>query len=251
MKCTGTVTRTNVLGAALSFTLSLCLFGSVARADQAAPVDPSPTAPTVESAPDSDRTGAVQLDLGLTFSRFEQQVKTEIGGVAVSPIVSETTFGLTLFGTVTLWRFIRLGAFLQVDAGSRRAGRFLGVVGGEPDISDRIGGRFSEVWFGPLLRLQYRFVFAELGWGALGRRSDQARDDLPAEGDTESALKTSARVAWLFAIGGHVPIRGRFSLTLRVEYRIRYYDRRDTTLDEDVVHGTQNLTPFIGVGVTL
>ncbi len=45
-----------------------------------------------------------------------------------------------------------------------------------------------------------------------------------------------------------MPASDELSVALRVEYRVRYYNRRGGhALADDTVHGTQNLTPFMGV----
>ncbi len=36
-------------------------------------------------------------------------------------------------------------------------------------------------------------------------------------------------------------------LALRLEYRVRYYDRRDEALTDELVHGTQEYAPFVGI----
>ena len=46
----------------------------------------------------------------------------------------------------------------------------------------QVGGAFTEMWLGPYVRGQWRWLFAELGYGALGMRWDDARNDLPDEG---------------------------------------------------------------------
>jgi hypothetical protein len=98
------------------------------------------------------------------------------------------------------------------------------------------------------VRAQGRALFIELGYGALGLRWDDARTDLAAEGgDTQSALHTSPTVAWLLGVGGSAPVSPSLGLTFRLEYRVRYYDRRDAPLQDKAVHGTQNFTPFIGI----
>jgi len=115
--------------------------------------------------------------------------------------------------------------------------------------SGEVGGAYQEVWLGPLLRVNWQTLFIEGGYGALGLRWDDARDDLPnTSGDTEGPLRTSPTVAWMLAAGGGVPLTEHLQLVLRVEYRVRYYDRRGgEELADAIVHGTQNLSPLFGV----
>lgn len=190
-----------------------------------------------------------RLDGSLAFARFEQQVKSEIGGMSADPILEEGSVGLSLGASYNVWRFIRLGLYAQLDSGSRYYGQFTGLEADGTPIVARAGGRFFEFWVGPLLRLQWRGLFAELAYGAFGIRSDDARTDLPSEdGDTDTAFRTSARVAWSFGIGGYVPVHPNIDVVFRIQYRIRYYTRRGgDSLEGGVAHGTQNLSPFVGV----
>lgn len=191
----------------------------------------------------------VRLGASLTYSSFEQQVKSEVGGTSVEPLVVDRAFGMHLTATANLWRFVRLGVFFQIDAGKRSTARFEGLVDGEPEVTALGGGRYWEVWLGPLLRLQWRFLAAEIGYGLVGARRDRARDDLPdGAGGTSDAFRTSPRVAWHFALAAYAPVHPALDIVIRVQYRVRYYDRRGgVSLRENVVHGTQNLTPTVGI----
>ena len=193
-----------------------------------------------------------RLDAGLTFSHFEQQIKVEIGGVRGEKLVTDSELGLNVFATYSPWSFLGLGLFAQADFGQREAGRFSGVDANNQTITTgELGGPYREFWIGPLVRGQWKTLFAEVGYG-FGVRDDQGRTDLPStSGDTTSALYTSASVAWLFAIGAGVPITETLQAVLRIEYRIRYYDQRgDEAFKDNLVHGTQNLLPFFGLGWT-
>ncbi len=195
-------------------------------------------------------TETFRFDLGLTFTRFEQQVKSQIGGARGERLVEETRFGVNALASYTVWGPLSVGGFAWLDVGHRSAGRFGGFdhrTGGAV-VAGSVGGDFAEVWIGPMVRARWRMVFVELGYGAFGLRSDDARDDLPdADGDIDSALRTSPTVAWRLALGGHVPLVAPIELALRMEYRVRYYDRRAASLRDDVAHGTQEYTPFVGI----
>ncbi len=193
---------------------------------------------------------AWRVDFGMTLSRFEQQVKTEIGGARGERLVEETNVGLALLGTYRVWGPLSLGLYTQFDTGVRRNARFEAFdADGKATTVDETGGAFREVWLGPLVRLQYKAVFFEAAYGALGIRWDDARDDLPADGgDTDSALLTSPAVSWYVALGGGVPVIEHLDLVFRLEYRVRYYDRRSGgDFEPALSHGTQNLTPFVGL----
>lgn len=196
----------------------------------------------------------VRLDAGLTFTRFEQQVKTELGGTRGDRLVEEFSFGYAQALTYRAfdWKDFSLagGGFMQIDVGRREAARFTGFApDGAPQTSNRIGGAFAELWMGPLVRLEWRRLFGELGYAVYGARRDDARDDLVNEdGSTTGTLRTSASAAWSFALGGRVELTDTLGLVLRMQYRIRYYDTRSgARLAGGAVHGTQNFTPFVGV----
>ena len=67
-------------------------------------------------------------------------------------------------------------------------------------------------------------------------------------GSTDDALRTIPTVAWMIGLGGAIEVHEGIDVVLRAQYRVRYYDRRgDTPLADELVHGTQNFTPFFGV----
>jgi hypothetical protein len=191
-----------------------------------------------------------RLDGGGTFSRFEQQVKTEIGGARGERLVESMEAGFVQMLTYRVWGPLSVGHFIQFDAGTRQAGRFAGFdPDGKTIVEGNLGGAYYELWIGPLLRAEWRRLFVELGYGALGARVDEARSDLAAEGGAAAgALRTRATVAWVIGAGGGVPLAEDVELALRLEYRVRYYDRRGgKPLANGIVHGTQNFTPFAGI----
>lgn len=194
-----------------------------------------------------------RLDVGLTFSRFEQQVKSEIGGVAGERLVEETQFGLAVLGSYRIWGPFSLGLYGQYDVGFRSSGRFVGFdESGAAVTESGTGGMFHELWLGPLLRIQYWTLFVEAAWAPVGLRWDDGRDDLPnKEGETDGPLQTSLGIAWYVGVGGGIPINDWLQVVLRLEYRVRYYTSRGgDALADGVAHGTQNLTPFIGTAFT-
>ena len=192
----------------------------------------------------------LRLDVGLIGGHFEQQVKTEVGGERGEKIVVDTELGVQTFGTYRVWGPLSAGLFAQLDVGERSSGRFAGFdAQNRTQIDRQTGGTYTEFWIGPMLRGQWRTLFVEVGYGAFGVRDDEARDDLADEtGDTDPALRTSPTIAWMLNLGAGVPITEHLQGVLRLEYRVRYYDRRgDQDLADDIVHGTQNLTPFVGL----
>ncbi|MCB9547610.1 MAG: hypothetical protein H6706_17420 [Myxococcales bacterium] len=190
-----------------------------------------------------------RFDLGLTLSRFEQQVKAEIGGARGERLVEESMVGLMALATWRAWGPLSVGWYGQIDAGGRRAGRFVGLDADQKTIVEgEVGGDFTEIWTGPLVRAAWRGLFLELGYGLVGWRDDDARGDLrDADGGADAALRTSPTVAWAVGLGAALPVWESLDVVLRLQYRVRYYDRRgDADLADSLVHGTQNFTPFFG-----
>ena len=191
-----------------------------------------------------------RLDSALTLQRFEQQVKTEVGGVRGERLVEQTHLGLMVMGSYTVWGPLSFGAYLQYDVGFRGAARFSTFAAdGTAMVVDETGGAYQELWAGPFMRVHWQTLFAELGYGAVGIRDDEARDDLvDTEGNADDALRTLPSVAWFLGLGGGIPVSSNLEVVLRLEYRVRYYNRRGSlNLRDETVHGTQEFTPFAGV----
>jgi hypothetical protein len=198
--------------------------------------------------------GNWRLDGALTFNRFEQQIKTEVGGAKGDRLVEETAVGLGVSGAYRIWGPLSVGLYARYDVGSRFAGEFDHFdADNKPVVDPEVGGSYSELWMGPMIRAHWRTLFFEFGHGTLGMRWDDARGDLKTENQADpdapgsGALHVMPTVAWLAALGGGFPINDELELVLRLEYRVRYYNRRDEALIDETVHGTQNFTPFAGL----
>ena len=100
-----------------------------------------------------------------------------------------------------------------------------------------------------MVRIHYKQAYFELAYGAFGTRDDDGRGDIsPTPGDTSDSLRVSRSVAWMFSLGMFFPITEYMDLTLRLQYRIRYYDEQGgSPLQDNVIHGTQDFTPYIGL----
>ncbi|MBI4429337.1 MAG: hypothetical protein HY562_09495 [Ignavibacteriales bacterium] len=191
-----------------------------------------------------------RFDVGGTFSTFQQQVKAEVGDPRGERLVNETQVGIMALASYALHEFVDAGLFLQFDRGHRLAARFEGFNSeGRTVTKDKIGGNYSEVWFGPLVRINWRNLFAEGGYGAFGSRSDDARTDLASSTrDTTSSFSLHPTIALLAALGAGVQITDDLDLIVRMEYRLRYYTMRGgNALKNNIEHGTQNITPFVGL----
>ncbi len=191
-----------------------------------------------------------RLDAGATYSAFQQQVKAEVGDPRGERLVNESQLGFVISGLYKFHDNFQAGLFFQYDRGNRHSARFDGFdAQGAAKTKDKIGGDFSEVWFGPIVRVSWKNFFVEGGYGALGSRTDEARTDLvSSSGDSTSSFSFHPTIALLAAIGAGVPILSNLDLTVKMEYRLRYYSKRGgLPLQTNIEHGSQNITPFVGV----
>ena len=205
---------------------------------------------SITSATAQETTSLYAVELTGTFSSFEQQIKTEIGGIKGELLTSDAELSLQLLGTYKVWKFISVGWYLQYDSGNREIAQFSGFdAQGAAEVINLQGGAYSELWTGPLIRAHYKQAFFELAYGLVGNRNDDARNDLFNEsGSNEGTLTVDPSVAWLLGFGVDVALHNKLSLLLKAQYRVRYYDSRDgEKLQNESVHGTQNFSPMIGL----
>lgn len=197
----------------------------------------------------------LRFDLGGTGSLYTAAVEVSTSGESNQRLVNDSSLGLFGSATYRFWGPFAVGWYGQFDVGRRDFGRFDRV---DPDgvtalVERQAGGPFWEVWTGPMVRLQWRAVYLEAGWGAFGFRGDALRDDLAnVDGETDGTFRTTPSIAWQFGIGTNVEIVKPVMLALRLNYRIRYYETRGgEDLDLGLAHGTQDIMPFIGFAYRL
>ncbi|MEZ4398830.1 MAG: hypothetical protein R3B06_02335 [Kofleriaceae bacterium] len=192
----------------------------------------------------------VRIDGSLGFTNIQQQAKVEVGAARGERLVEHTAVTVSGTGAYQLHRHLAAVAFVDVDAGTRRAGELAGFdAQGRATIDPAVGGSFAEVWAGVGLRAQYKAAFLDVGYAAFARRWDGGRDDLPnTAGATDGAFAPILSVRWAAALGAAVRITDQLDLAVRLQWRIRYYDERGgAPLAGGVVHGTQEFRPLIGL----
>ena len=145
------------------------------------------------------------------------------------------------------------GIYFRYDNGTRKNALFNGFTAdGVTMVSDQLGGDFSEVWVGPYIRGHYKNLFLSFGYGLIGSRTDEGRPDVVSTNGSEESFSLDPSVAWMLNLGGLVPISEDLSVYFGIEYRARYYNQRGgENLVNDIVLGTQNFTPLIGVNYSL
>ncbi len=190
------------------------------------------------------------IDGGLVISHFQQQVKQEVGDPRGERIVYEYELGIVISGRYFLADYFSAGVYVRTDFGKREAALFNGFDSeGRTVVSNELGGNYTEFWFGPAVSFHWKQLFTEFGYGLIGIRTDDGRPDIPSNsGDTSGSFTTNPSIAWLIAAGGTIPITDQLHLMLKLEYRLRYYDERGgNPLVNNIDHGTQSISPLIGI----
>lgn len=194
----------------------------------------------------SDYTVSLLGGLGM----FQQQVKSKVGDERAEPVVDESHVQLLSRLNIVEPNF-QWGVSLRLDAGKRKAGQFEGLDENNKTVtSTRLGGAYTEYWIGPFIELPLSPFYLGMNYGLFIRRDDAGRSDIPdSKGRDNRTFRPMSTVAWSFYGGliSQLPWEG-VVLNTQMEYRIRYYNRRDSTkLISDVVHGTQDLVLMSGV----
>jgi len=199
------------------------------------------------------QTKNFSIDGGFIISHFQQQVKQEVGDRRGERLVHENEFGFLISGRYSFNEYLSAGLFLRTDFGKREAALFDGFdAEGKTKVRNKLGGNYFELWFGPEIMLHWRQLFAEIGYGLIGIRDDDGRFDIPSNtGNITDSFSTSPSISWMFSIGGHIPIFEKLNVMLKIEYRLRYYNERGgDPLINNIDHGTQSISPLIGITFT-
>jgi hypothetical protein len=194
-----------------------------------------------------------ELSLGFSFNHFQQQIKTEIGGKQGDKLVENTSITFTLNGLVSIYKGLKAGIYLDYESGSRKSGRFQSFSSENAAITDqKNGGSFTEIWIGPIIQFNYHQAFIEFAHGTFAIRKDDGRVDIPDnQNDNKSSFKAVSSVAWKLQFGYKINLSEKLDSFIKIQYRVRYYDRRDGTLKNNYVLGSQNITPVIGLSYSL
>lgn len=190
------------------------------------------------------------VDGGLLISHFQQQVKQDVGDPRGERLVYEYEIGLLLTGRYEFTDYFSAGIFLRTDFGKREAALYDGFdEDGKTKVKNQLGGNYTEIWFGPELMFHWKQIFAEVGYGLVGTRSDDGRNDIPSNsGSTDGSFTTNPLISWMISIGGFVPLSENLEILIKLEYRNRYYNERGgEALIDNIDHGTQSISPLIGV----
>ena len=190
------------------------------------------------------------LESGVTFNHFQQQVKAEVGDPRGQRLLNIFELGLNLSATYKWNEWLAAGLFLRVDRGQRDMAAFNGFdADGKTVIKDKLGGTYSELWFGPLVQVFWKQLGLELGYAVVGLRKDFGRPDIPNQsGEKDGVFSLNPSVAWLVNFSGFFPINDHLDVSLKAEYRGRYYlERGGKKLINNIYHGTQSIVPVIGI----
>lgn len=193
-----------------------------------------------------------RADASLAFGIIQEQAKNA-SGESGGRLFQSVSGALQAGGGYRVLDWLDLGAFLMAETGNRSAAEFGGVdAAGVPRTLERAGGSYLMFWIGPQLRARWRNAFLEVGYVALGIRDDDAYPALTAEGGTGAEqFRSDPLRAWVFTPGMSTPLGPHLDLTLKVEYRFLYYNRRGDRLAGELVYGTQAIRPHIGLSLAL
>lgn len=193
---------------------------------------------------------AWRVDASIAFGLLAEQAKNA-DGKSGGRLFQSASGAFMAAGGYRVAGWLDLGAFLMLEAGDRSAADFGGVDGaGVPTTLTRAGGSYTMFWLGPLLRAHWRTAFLEIGYVALGIRDDDAYPTLTSAGGTgDESFRSDPLRSWVFAPGMRTPLAENVDLTLKVEYRFLYYNRRGDRLANDLFYGTQAIRPHLGITI--
>lgn len=114
---------------------------------------------------------------------------------------------------------------------------------------DGAGQSAWELWLAIVARYTFgRYFFAQLGYMPLQVRSDETRTELVnTRGENTGLFLGGHRVAWLFGVGGQLPLSERVGLFARLDFRVRYFGTRGgAALAGERELGGISITPMLG-----
>lgn len=185
----------------------------------------------------------------LAFAVTAEQLKND-QGQSGGRLFQNTQIGLLITGTRTVVSFFDAGLFFFVEKGIKSSATYAGVDGsGVPTVTELSEGNYSQLWLGPLIRGNWKFLFLELGYVLVGKRQDSQRANVPSTtGDSTSAFSSDPLRAWLITLGGRFALSEGLDFILRIEYRHLYYrSRGGNPLINDLKYGTQAIRPHLGL----
>lgn len=191
-----------------------------------------------------------RIDPSIAFGILQEQVKNS-DGESGGRLFQSVSGAVLVSGGYRVVNWLDLGAFFMVEAGDRSAAEFGGLdPAGIPTTLTRAGGSYTMFWVGPLMRVYWRNAFLEIGYVAFGIRDDDAYPTLTSVGGIGAeSFRSDPLRSWVFAPGMRTPLTDHIDLTLKVEYRFLYYDRRGDRLANDLFYGTQAIRPHIGISI--
>ncbi|KAA3611218.1 MAG: hypothetical protein D8M58_14700 [Calditrichaeota bacterium] len=190
------------------------------------------------------------IDSGLTFNHYQAQIKAEVGDPRGERLANIFELGINVIGSYKWNKWFATGLFFRADRGQRDLAKFNGFDdSGKTTIKDKVGGTYSELWIGPVIHAYWKQLTLELGYAAFGIRKDNGRRDIPnSSGETKGSFTLNPKVAWMVNVGGFIPLSDNIDASLKIEYRGRYYLKRDgKKLLDNIDHGTQSIVPVIGL----
>jgi hypothetical protein len=194
------------------------------------------------------------IESGITFNHYQAQIKAEVGDPRGERLTNNFELGLNISSSYKWNNWFASGLFLRTDWGQRELALFNGFDSdGKTTIKDKVGGTYSEFWFGPIIQAFWKQLIFELGYAVVGLRKDNGRKDIPnSSGETDGVFSINPSVAWLVNVGGFITLSDALDVTIKIEYRGRYYNERGgKKLLNNIDHGTQSIVPVLGIRLNL
>ena len=108
----------------------------------------------------SQKDSLWSLENGITFSHFEQQVKSKIGTPNGQKLSDISELGICLQVNRKIYKNISGGIYIEYDLGKRTMAEFNGFdSSGITQVTNSLGGNYSEFWLGPSLRCNWKNAF--------------------------------------------------------------------------------------------
>jgi hypothetical protein len=184
-----------------------------------------------------------------TYYTFEQQVKPNVGDPLGEHLYDNSHVSFELSSYYKFNNYVAIGLYSRYDFGRRESSVYDRIEDGKAVTKNVLSGRYYEFWLGPSLRLMYKHFFFDFGYALIGLRNDTGRDDLPdINGDTSGSFNIDPSVAYKFDLGASVEVIEKLDLIIKMQWQLRYYNQRGgNDLIDNLHHGTQNISPFIGL----
>ncbi len=184
---------------------------------------------------------SVSSNIGATFRTAD--FKNEHNDSNIPILYKSTEQSYIVDISYNMNEYFSIGAYIRHDTGNRQYSFYLSQ--NEEDILKVFNTKYSENWFGPFIKGNYKNVFLVIGYGLPLTRNFELGIQDEKEIFVES---TSSLNAILIQTGGKIELIENLYLTLLVELRTRRYDKISNFENNGTQYlKTENITPMVGI----